>query len=117
MNTNGMGWGYNSSTGGCRGGPGSGGGGGGQQLSVVATVWGVTTTSQSGPMGTFAGHGNHPGNNYCTNQSNVQSYPGTGPQVPGGQMVMKSSFNGPSQNGMSAVAGARHHIPYSGGAG
>lgn len=26
-----------------------------QQLSVVTTVWGVTTSSQSGPHGSFAG--------------------------------------------------------------
>lgn len=121
-----MGWGYNSSTaggGGCRGVPGSGGGG--QQLSVVATVWGVTTSSQSGPMGTFAGNGsnnNHPGiNNYCTNQSNVQNYTGNGGPTsgPGGQMVMKSSFNGGvPQNGMSVAAGARYvPFPQEGGGG
>ena len=146
MNTSGMGWGYNSSSSGsvgCRGVPGSvGGGGGGQQLSVVATVWGVTTSTQSGPMGTFAGAGHgagigpHPGNNMNSNnnhhnsnnhqnnsyQSNVQSYYHPGGQMGPGSIKTMGSFpqNGPGgAGGMSVAAsasGPRHHVPtFSGG--
>lgn len=42
-------------------GPGNGG-----QVSVVATVWGVTTSTQSAPMGS-QGYNPQMGNNYCGN--------------------------------------------------
>lgn len=49
-----------------------------QQLSVVTTVWGVTTSSQSGPHGSFAGGpappGGVPAYGNVVKQTHQQSY-------------------------------------------
>ncbi|KFM81474.1 Zinc finger MIZ domain-containing protein 1, partial [Stegodyphus mimosarum] len=71
-----------------------------QQLSVVTTVWGVTTSTQSGPMA----HGSYGGTNTTMAQtpysggSHQNSYPGT--MTPKSYPpVMSSRQNGPGYNG------------------
>lgn len=76
-----MGWGQGQGPGGVCGPNG--------QLSVVATVWGVTTSTQSAPMGS-QGYGTQMGNSYCNSSTGGNNaYSG----VPAGQMAMtKGSY-------------------------
>lgn len=103
-----MGWGQAQGQG-----PGCGPNGG--QVSVVATVWGVTTSTQSAPMGS-QGYGVNPqmGSGYCNTGSN-----GTGGTVGGGgyggggmgQMAMTKASYGSTGGGTG-----RHMGPaYAGG--
>lgn len=84
--------------------------GGQQQLSVVATVWGVTTSTQSGPMShNYPGaNGGHPhgamGNTYSTSAAHPPSgygnAPGMGPSAHKyGAMAATGRQSGPESYG------------------
>ena len=65
-------------------GQGQGGCGPNSQLSVVATVWGVTTSTQSAPMGSYS----QMGNSYSSGSGG-----GNNAYAPAGQMAMtKGSY-------------------------
>lgn len=93
------------------------------QLSVVATVWGVTTSTQSGPMSSQAmggygsgGHGQM-GNTYCGN-SGMTGAGGAGnngnfgPGMPAGQMSMTKGGSYVSGGGTGRHMGSGYGTGY-----
>lgn len=102
-----MGWGQGQGQG-----PGSVCGPNGQQLSVVATVWGVTTSTQSAPMGTQGGYGmnSQMGGGYCNPGNNGSGGGNAGYSGVSGQMAMTKGSYG------SGGGTGRHMGPgYAGG--